>query len=289
MNQLKPAQRAQIARCLCEGNSLRATARLCDCAINTVVKLLLEVGPACSLYADANLRKLNSVNVQADENWSFVGKKNKRATPEDRAEGLGDAWTWTAIDADSKMMITWHVGLRGENDCRDFIDDLADRLENRIQLSTYGFGTYQKAVRLSFGDNVDFGIVHKVFGENQEYVGRYSPAVCTSAHCKALIGDPIEGLISTSYVERQNLNIRMGCRRYTRLTNAFSKKLENHVAAFSLYAMFYNFCRPHQALTKKTGAGGKNKVQTTPAMASGLTDHVWTVEELIGTALAGAK
>lgn len=286
MNRLNSAHRAQIIRCLCEGNSLRATARLSDCAINTVVKLLLEVGPACSAYQDATVRNLKTTLVQVDEIWSFVGCMQKHATDEKKAIGQGDAWTWTAMDADSKLMITWLVGLRSESDCRDFIDDLADRLTMRIQLSSDGYGAYHPAVRAAFGPNVDYGQIVKVFGQELSEEKRYSPAICTSCKTRAIVGDPIDGLISTSYVERQNLNIRMGCRRFTRLTNAFSKKFEDHCAAFALYAMFYNFCRPHQTLTKQSGDHGRNKVPTTPAMASGLTDHAWTVDELIQAVLS---
>jgi len=281
MNRLNDAHRARIVRSLCEGNSIRGTARLCDCAINTVMKLLLEVGPACSSYQDEHVRGLTSTQVQCDEIWSFVGCKDKRATREKKGEGQGDAWTWVALDAESKLMITWHVGLRSEGDCRDFMDDLADRLVNRIQLSTDGLKTYRNAVKLAFGPNVDYGQVVKVYGDDVDSEKRYTPAVCTSCHTQVVAGDPIDSLISTSYVERQNLNIRMGCRRYTRLTNAFSKKFFNHVAAFSLYAMFYNYCGPHQTLTKQSGENGRNKIPTTPAMAAGLTDHAWTVEELL--------
>lgn len=280
MNRLNDTSRAQIVRCLCEGNSIRAASRLCGCAINTVVKLLLDVGNACALFHEDHARNLGSLVVQVDEIWSFVGCKDKRATPEKKAVGQGDAWTWTALDADSKFMITWHVGLRTEGDCRDFIDDLADRLANRIQLSSDGFGAYRKAVRMAFGPNVDYGQVIKVFGEDRTEEKRYSPAVCTSCHTQAVVGDPMDSLISTSYVERQNLNIRMGCRRFTRLTNAFSKKFTNHCAAFAMYAMFYNYCRPHQTLTKESGESG-NRISTTPAMAAGLTDHVWSVEEML--------
>lgn len=285
MNRLNSASRAQIVRSLCEGSSLRATARLCGCAINTVVKLLLEVGPACSAYQDEHHRGLNSMLVQCDEIWSFIGCKDKRATPEKKEAGQGDAWTWTALDADSKLMITWHVGLRTEGDCRDFMDDLADRLKNRIQLSTDGLKVYRNAVKIAFGPNVDYGMVVNVYGQDWESEKRYSPAVCTSCHTQTVTGDPIPSLISTSFVERQNLNIRMGCRRYTRLTNALSKKLENHIAAFSMYAMFYNYCRPHQTLTKESGSRGHNKVPTTPAMAAGLTNHAWTVDEMIQNVL----
>lgn len=239
-------------------------------AKNTVVKLLCELGRACSEYQAEHLRNLNSMVVQCDEIWSFVGCKQKRATPDKLAEGQGDAWTWTAIDADSKLIITWHVGLRTGSDCRDFIDDLADRMTKRIQLSTDGFGTYKDAVRIAFGPNVDYGQVIKVYGEDMDSEKRYSPAVCTSCKTTAVIGDPLESQISTSYVERQNLTMRMSMRRFTRLTNAFSKKLENRAHAVSLHFMHYNFCRKHQTL------------KTTPAVAAGVTDHVWSIAELVG-------
>jgi IS1 family transposase len=166
VNEKKTAEKARIIKCLCEGNSIRATSRLCGCAINTVIKLLTEVGPACSRYQDVHFRNLNSLIVQVDEIWSFVGCKQKRATEEKRAKGQGDAWTWTAIDADSKLMIAWLVGLRGDRDCQDFIDDLADRLKNRIQLSCDGYGTYNDAVKVAFGANVDYGQIVKVFGSD---------------------------------------------------------------------------------------------------------------------------
>lgn len=259
---------------------MRATARLNDCAINTVVKLLLEIGPACSRFLDENLVNLSTLVVEADEIWSFVGCKEKRATIDKKISGQGDAWTWVALDADSKLLITFHVGLRTSSDCRDFIDDLASRLSNRIQLSTDGFGAYRDAVRIAFGPNVDYGQIVKEYGNDISDEKRYSPAVCLSVTRKAICGDPLDGVISTSYVERSNLSIRMGCRRYTRLTNAFSKKLENHIAAFSLYAMHYNFCRQHTTLTAKSGKSGR-KVNTSPAMAAGLTNHVWSVEEML--------
>jgi len=285
VNQKKAAAKAQIIRCICEGNSIRATARLCDCAINTVVKLVVEVGNACADWHSENVKDLDSLLVQVDEIWSFVGCKEKQVTAEKKAEGHGDCWTWTAIDSDSKLMITWNVGLRDNSTCRDFIDDLAYRLKNRVQLSSDGLGLYNEAVKIAFGPNVDYGQIIKTYGEDIAAQKRYSPAVCTGCHTKAVTGDPMDSLISTSHVERQNLNIRMGCRRYTRLTNAFSKKLENHTATFSLYAAYYNFCRPHQTLTKNSNEGGGYRTPTTPAMAAGLTDHAWTTEELIGKVL----
>lgn len=274
MNRLDTASRAQIVRCLCEGNSIRSTSRICNCAVNTVVKLLLELGPACAAYQDEHIRKLNSMVVQVDEIWSFVGCKQKKAGRSTiKTDHLGDIWTWTAIDADSKLMITWFVGNRGEDSAQGFMFDLADRLSKRIQLSSDGLGVYKNAVRLAFGDDVDYGQLIKVYSEELHQEKRYSPAVCLSAHSKAVIGDPMESQISTSYVERSNLTMRMGMRRYTRLTNGHSKKLENHVAALSLYFMFYNYCRKHLS------------IKTTPAVSAGIADHVWTIEEMIETVL----
>lgn len=277
MNRKSIDQQAGIFHSLCEGNSIRATARQRNCAINTVVKLLVELGPACSAFLDDRVRNLNSLVVQVDEIWSFVGCKQKNVkTSTIDTDHLGDIWTWTAIDADSKLIITWNVGPRDPGTCRDFIDDLADRCSKRIQLSSDGFGTYRDAVRIAFGKNVDYGQVIKSYGvDPTQHEVRYSPSVCTGCKTVPVVGDPIESQISTSYVERHNLTMRMGMRRFTRLTNGHSKKLANHVAAQGIFFAFYNFCRSHETLTK--GAGFK----TTPAMAAGLTDHVWSVEELI--------
>ena len=283
MNRLDDAKRAKIVRCLCEGTSIRGTARICEVAINTVVKLLMDVGPACLSWHSENVVNLGSRVVQVDEIWAFVGSKAKNTSDEKRAEGNGDCWTWTALDSDSKLMISWNVGQRDPETCRDFIEDLAARLQNRIQLTSDGLGMYKEAVKLAFGKDVDYGMLVKSYGQPIEGTVRYSPAVCTGATARPVIGEPVESQISTSHVERQNLNIRMGCRRYTRLTNAFSKKLENHEAAISLYFMFYNYCRPHQTLTGKMPSG--KRVPTTPAMASGLTDHAWSIEELIDMVL----
>lgn len=192
-------------------------------------------------------------------------------------------WTWTALDSDSKLMISWNVGGRDPETCRNFMLDLSARLKNRIQLTSDGYGAYPAAVRLAFGKDVDYGMLVKHYAPDVEGEKRYSPTACTGATKRPLVGDPLESHISTSYVERQNLNIRMGCRRYTRLTNAFSKKLANHEAAFSMYSMFYNYCRPHGTLTGKMPSG--RRVPTTPAMAAGLTDHAWTIEEMIEAVL----
>ena len=269
MNSKSLASKAQIVRCLCEGNSIRSTSRLCGCAINTVIKLLLEMGTACSAYQDRELRKLNSTVVQVGEIWSFVGCKQKNADQDKQAQGMGDVWTWTALDADSKLMITWRIGGRGEGYAQSFMFDLAERLNKRIQLSSDGHNAYKNAVKLAFGANVDYGQIIKEYGSDIYAEMRYSPAVCTSVTTKAVVGDPIESQISTSYIERLNLIIRMSNRRFSRLTNAFSKKIENHIAAFSLYAMHYNFCKKH------------GTVKTSPAVAAGVADHVWSIEELI--------
>jgi IS1 family transposase len=284
MNRLDSKSRAQIVRTLCEGNSIRATSRLCGCAVNTVVKLLLEVGPACITWHSENVTELDSMLVQVDEIWSFVGCKEKHATEDKKAEGQGDCWTWTALDSDSKLMISWNVGPRNESACRDFIDDLAYRLKNRIQLSSDGLDLNNDAVKLAFGPNVDYGQIIKTYGQDFAEEKRYSPAICNGVKTKAITGDPMDSLISTSHVERQNLNIRMGCRRFTRLTNAFSKKVVNHEAAISMYFMFYNFCRPHKTLTQDSGAAG-NRYPTTPAMKAGSASEPWTVEAMIAKVL----
>jgi IS1 family transposase len=248
---------------------------------NTIARLLVDMGKACAIFHDVKVRNLNALVVQVDEIWSFVGCKEAHARQDQKEEGKGDAWTWVAIDADHKLVITWLVGDRNEDCCRDFIGDLADRLDNRIQLSSDGLGIYNKAVKLAFGANVDYGQIIKVYGEDFAAEKRYSPAICTEIKTKAITGDPMDSLISTSYIERQNLTLRMQSRRFTRLTNAFSKKHENHVHAVALHYTFYNFCRPHQTLTQESGPAGK-RYPTTPAMKAGITDHVWTVEELVG-------
>lgn len=270
MNKMSTERRAAVVRCLVEGNSIRSTVRMTGAAKNTVVKLLADLGQACSTYQHETLVGLKTRVVQVDEIWSFVGSKEKNTSAEKKEEGNGDAWTWVAIDADSKLVVTWHVGLRDQSSCRDFIDDLAARLTNRIQLTSDGLGTYKDAVKMAFGKNVDYGMLVKSYGAEAGSEIRYSPSICTGAKAKAVIGDPIESQISTSYVERQNLTMRMSMRRFTRLTNAFSKKLENHEYAVALHFMHYNFCRKHQS------------IKTTPAVAAGIADHVWSIEELIG-------
>lgn len=276
MNKLTDSRRAAIVPALCQGNSVRATARLTETSKATVLKLLVELGEFCSIYQDHMLRNLKCQHVKADEIWSFVGAKEKNAT----VDGHGDLWTYTAICSDSKLMISWLVGARNHENTFAFMQDVADRLANRVQLTTDGLGWYVGAVEKAFGWNgVDFAQIIKTYGiplDESARQRRYSPAVCTGAIKTPVMGNPDEASVSTSYVERQNLNMRMQMRRFTRLTNGFSKKAENHAHAVSLYFMFYNYCRPHTTLTK--AARG---VKTTPAMAAGLTDHVWTVGEIL--------
>lgn len=276
MNMLTTERRAAIIRALVEGNSVRATSRLTGTAKATVLKLLVELGEFCSIYQDHTLRNLNCKRIEADEIWAWVGAKQKNATK----PGQGDLWTYTAIDSDSKLMVSWLVGSRNHATTQAFMADVAERLANRVQLTTDGLGWYLSAVENAFGWNgVDFAQIIKTYGiplDETERQRRYSPAVCTGAIKTAIMGSPDMDLVSTSYVEQSNLSIRMQNRRFTRLSNAFSKKAENHAHAVSLYFMFYNYCRPHQTLTK--AAKG---IKTTPAMAAGLSNHVWKVEEIL--------
>lgn len=274
MNKLSPTRRAAILRALVEGNSVRATARLTDSAKATVLKLLIEAGDFASFFQDQVIRNLPTRRVEADEIWAFVGAKQKRA----QREGDGDIWTFTALDADSKLMITWLVGAgRTEANATAFLTDLRARLAHRIQLTTDGHTMYLSAVERAFGWNgCDYAQLVKTYGHPTDDARRYSPPVCTGAIKEWVMGDPDKALVSTSYVERANLSIRMQQRRFTRLTNAFSKKAENHAHAVSLYFLFYNFCRVHQTLTK-----ARKGIHTTPAMAAGLADRVWKVEDIV--------
>ena len=275
MNILPLAKRAAIVRSLVEGNSIRATARLCATSKATVLKLLVELGEFCSAYQFYKLANLPTKRVEVDEIWAFVGAKAKNATK----DGQGDIWTFTALDADSKLMISWMVGQRRLDDARHFMKDVARRLANRVQITTDGHNMYIGAVEFAFKWNgADFAQLVKEYGPSTEpdAARKYSPAECIGAHKEWVMGNPDMDLVSTSYVERSNLTIRMGQRRFTRLTNAFSKKAENHAHSVSLFFMHYNFCRSHMTLTKNA-----NGIKTTPAMASGLTDHVWSVEEIL--------
>jgi IS1 family transposase len=276
MDRLSTADRAKIVQCLVEGMSIRATCRLTGAAKNTVVKLLADLGAAVSRYQDEHLRNLPCQRIQADELWAFVYAKAKNVPEEHRGEfGYGDVWTWTALDPDSKLMVTWLVGTRDETDGLAFLLDLRGRLTNRVQLTTDGHVAYAGAVERAFGTDIDYAQLIKQYGvEHSEDASptarRYSPNVVTGQETRIINGDPDPDHISTSHVERQNLTVRMSNRRFTRLTNGFSKKVENLSHAVSIHYMHYNFARPHSSL-------GKN---TTPAMAAGVADHVWTAYEI---------
>jgi IS1 family transposase len=263
---------------LVEGNSLRAVARMVDVSRNTVDKLLCDVGAACLTYQDRALRNLPCKRVQCDEIWSFVYAKEKNIPAELRGvPGIGDVWTWTAIDADTKLVPCWYVGGRRIADAKMFIGDLASRLANRVQLSTDGHKPYLNAVDQHFGEEIDYGQIVKLYGHvTDEGEKKYAPGghgyECIGFRTNVVSGNPSESDISTSYVERQNLTMRMSMRRFTRLTNAHSKKVENHMHAISLHFMFYNFARIHSTL------------RVTPAMAAGVTDHVWSLEEIAALA-----
>lgn len=269
MNKLTKDKRIQIISALVEGNSLRATARMCDVAFNTVLKLLPEIGRACADYQDRALRNLKCKRIQCDEIWSFCYAKEKNVPADKKGQfGYGDIWTWVAIDADTKIVPSFMVGNRDYRSAKIFMDDLAGRLSNRVQLTTDGHRAYLEAVEGAFGADVDYAMLVKIYGATQEET-RYSPAECIGCEQRAVSGKPDPKHISTSFVERQNLTMRMGIRRFTRLTNAFSKKVENHTYHIALHYMHYNFCRIHKTL------------RVTPAMEAGITDHVWTVEEML--------
>ncbi len=269
MNKLNTQKRAQILSCLVEGNSIRSTVRMTGAAKNTVVKLLVDVGAACSAYQDETLRDLPCRRLQCDGIWSFCYSKAKNV-PEDKQGqfGYGDVWTWTAICADTKLVPSWYVGSRDSVSGKEFIEDLAGRLANRVQLSTDGLRVYLEAVERSFGSEIDYAIIHKLYGQTQEPERRYSPSVCIGAESPKIVGSPDPRHISTSLVERQNLTMRMRIRRFTRLTNAFSKTVENLTAAVSLHFMYYNFVRVHSSL------------RVTPAMEAGVTARPWTLEQV---------
>ena len=272
MNRLSASDRAQILSLICEGVGINAACRLSGASKMTVLKLLADAGQACSDYLDMNLRNLTTKRIECDEVWSFCYAKQKNVAAAKAApEGAGDVWTWTAIDADSKLMVSYLVGSRDAGCAMAFMEDLRSRLSNRVQLTTDGFKPYLTAVSEAFNNDVDYAQLVKVYGQPADSTDRrrYSPAECSGTIVGKTIGKPDRDLISTSYVERSNLTIRMQNRRFTRLTNAFSKKIDNHIHAFSLFAMHYNFCKIHKTL------------RVTPAMQAGLTDRVWTHADII--------
>jgi IS1 family transposase len=270
MNKLSLERRTQIVSALVEGNSLRATARIAGANINTVMWLMADIGKACEEYQRRVLRNLPCRRIQCDEIWSFCYSKAKNVPEEKRGQfGFGDVWTWTALCADTKLVPCWLVGLRDAGTAHAFIDDLAGRLANRIQLTTDGHRVYVDAVESAFGSEIDYAMLVKMYGEDPKADTKYSPSQCIGAQAVTITGRPKREHVSTSFVERQNLTMRMGMRRFTRLTNAFSKKVENLKAAVALHFMHYNFARIHQSL------------RVTPAMEAGVTNHVWGLEEIV--------
>jgi IS1 family transposase len=272
MNKLSKERQTQIIAALVEGNSLRATARMCHADVHTVMWLLEDIGRACAEYHDRHVRNLTSKRIQCDEIWSFCYAKEKNVPQEMKGKfGFGDVWTWVALDADSKLVVTWDVGGRNAWHAQTFMLNVAARLANRVQLTTDGHRAYLDAVEAAFGNNIDYAMLVKLYSSDHgEGETRYSPAQCTGCRTVKIIGDPKQRHISTSYVERQNLTMRMQMRRFTRLTNAFSKKVDNHIAAIALHYMHYNYCRVHQTL------------RVTPAMEARVSHHVWSIEEIVG-------
>lgn len=273
MNRLSVADRASILRMLVEGNSLRSASRLADVSLNTVTKLLVDLGAACEQIHNQLVRNLRVRRLQADEIWCFIGAKAKNVTPEKKQEGWGDVWTWTGLDADTKLCVSYLVGGRDGEWAKEFMQDCARRIKGRVQITTDGHKAYLEAVEDAFGADIDYAQLQKVYGAPSDAeMRRYSPAKCIGTDMKTVSGDPDPNYVSTSYVERHNLTMRMSMRRFTRLTNGFSKKIQNHAAMVAVYAVHYNFARIHKSL------------RITPAMAAGLSDHVWELDEIVAMA-----
>ncbi len=276
MNKLPLAKRVQILSMLVEGSSMRSISRVCDVSINTVAKILADAGEACIEHHDQTVRGVKSKRIQCDEIWSFCYAKKKNVPTAKAAPGdAGDIWTWTALDADSKLIVSYLVGSRDAECANAFMQDTALRLASRVQLTTDNLKTYLDAVEDAFGGDIDYAILVKLFGDTVAGAGRYSPAECTGVKKERMMGSPDQKHISTSYVERQNLSMRMSMRRFTRLTNAFSKKVEAHMHAVALYFTFYNFVRQHKTL------------RVSPAMAAGISNRLWSMEDIV--ALIDAK
>lgn len=272
MNRLSDPKRAAILRCLIEGSSIRSTARIVGVAKGTVLKLLVDAGEFCAFYQDQVLRDLPCTRLEVDEVWAFVGARRRNAS----RPGDGDVWTHTCIDPESKLMVSWLVGDRSTETAVEFLRDVASRMAGRVQVSTDGHAAYEVAVRAAWGWKVDWAQVIKQYGKTAtEDERRYSPPTCTGVKKVRKIGNPDEDAVSTSIVERSNLHLRMRVRRFTRMTNAFSKKIENHAHAVALAFMAYNFVTPYGTLTKANG------IKATPAMEAGVTDQPWTVEDIL--------
>lgn len=277
MNKLSMSKRVQLISALVEGTSINATCRMTGVAKHTVLKLVEDMGCACAAYHHRHVRGLKARRIQCDEIWQFVGAKQKNATPEQRAAGWGDAWTWVALDADTKLCISYLIGGRDTGWATDFTFDIRERVIGRPQITTDCHKPYLAAIEMAFGDDSHYAQMHKIYGASGDSPeARYSPAKCIGCDMKTVIGSPDYEHVSTSYVERQNLTMRMSMRRFTRLTNGFSKKIENHGHAVALHIMYYNFVRVHKTL------------RVTPAMEAGIADHVWTMEELVGLLVANA-
>lgn len=268
MNKLSIEKRTQLISCLVEGNSLRATSRMTGVAVNTVMKFVVDVGRVCSVHQDMMFVNLPCKRLQCDEIWSFIGAKQKNLSEKTKAQRWGDVWTWTAIDSDTKLIPCWLVGERSAAAAHHFMHDLAARLSSRVQLTTDGLKAYIGAVDSAFGNNIDFAQLVKIYGEGPKTEARYSPAQCMGTRKAKMTGNPDFDHVSTSYVERANLTMRMGMRRFTRLTNGHSKKIENHEHACALHFMHYNFCRIHSTL------------RVTPAMAAGIANRVWELADI---------
>jgi len=270
MNVLTQDERIKVVAALVEGNSLRSVSRMTGIARNTITKLLVDLGQACMAYHDQYVRNVRVRRLQCDEIWAYVGAKAKNVRSEKKEIGWGDVWTWVGIDADTKLVVGYLVGGRGADWASGFMEDCASRIRGRVQITTDGHRAYLEAVEGAFGMDVDFATLQKIYGASEETEKRYSPAKCIGCDMKVVTGNPDPKHVSTSYVERQNLTMPMHMRRFTRLTNGFSKKLENHAYAVALHFMFCNFVRIHQTL------------RVTPAMEAGLSDHVWEMSELVG-------
>ncbi len=270
MNKLTSAERTKVLHLLCEGSSIRSIERVTGVSKITITKLLVDAGQVCMDYHDANVRNVRSKRVQCDEIWSFCYAKKKNVeTAKAAPEGAGDVWTWTAVDADSKLVISYLVANRDAPSAHGFMNDLASRLANQVQITTDNLKSYVDAIEDAFGGDVDYATLVKLFGDSPEPKGRYSPAKCTGIIKERMMGKPDMDHVSTSYVERQNLTMRMHMRRFTRLTNAFSKKVENHAYAVALHMMYYNFVKIH------------GKLKCSPAMAAGVETRLWEVSDIV--------
>ncbi len=274
MNKLSQERQVQVVKALVEGNGINGIVRMTGVAKNTILKLLADLGVACLEYQDKNMRDLKLTKIQVDEIWEFCYAKEKNVPAKHKGKfGFGDIWTFVALDAETKLIPCWLVGYRDAGHAFEFIDDLRQRLANRAQITTDGHKMYLEAIEGAFGRNVDYAMLVKLYGQEPEQEKRYSPAKCIGAHKQIIQGNPDRNAISTSYVERQNLTMRMSMKRFARLTNGFSKKVENHMYAIALHFMHYNFARPHKTLA--------NPYPRTPAMAAGISDHIWAIEEIV--------